>query len=87
MHLYWLHAIVNKDIYLLSEHQEQFLISLNNLIWINLTGYKHARNTEARDEQRKAKNEIRENLLMNKSIHDTQWGASGKEKDFHRLYT
>jgi len=34
----------------------------------------------------KQKNEIRENLLMNKSIHDTQWGASGKEKDFHRLY-
>ena len=85
MHLYWLHAIVNKYIYLPSEHQEQFLISLNNLIWINLTGYKHARNTEAREEQRKAKNEIRENLLMNKFIHDTQWGASGNEKDFHRL--
>ena len=28
--------------------------------------------------QNKRKNEIRENLLMNESIHDTQWGASGK---------
>ena len=36
--------------------------------------------------EREIENETRENLLMNKSIDDTQWGASGNEKDFHRLY-
>ena len=34
--------------------------------------------------QNKRKNEIRENLLMNESIHDTQWGASGKRTDSNR---
>ena len=34
--------------------------------------------------RRREKNEIRENLLMNESIHDTQWGASGKGKDSKR---
>ena len=34
--------------------------------------------------RRREKNEIRENLLMNESIHDTQWGASGKGKDSNR---
>ena len=35
-------------------------------------------------QNRRRKNEIRENLLMNESIHDTQWGASGKGKDSNR---
>ena len=34
--------------------------------------------------RRREKNEIRENLLMNESIHDTQWGASGKRTDSNR---
>ena len=35
-------------------------------------------------QNKRRKNEIRENLLMNESIHDTQWGASGKGIDSNR---